>query len=264
MRFAAYNGFPFHFELLGHVLEYCKRGVDVFSGTEGSMGWFDYYDICPRPISEFNPDEYDFIFLLTDDDWSFPNVDPSKVICIDHYYSVRRPGPYRRVSLCQRSDPSPVISSTFTIPRLPKRSKVTVCMVGAGKHDRIKYTDVDFVCIGRGFNPVSTSEMLHVMSVSHYCLFMGYDFRRIGTSGCIPMALMCGCLILTTKDVIDFYQLDSMIDYDSIDRLEIPGPERVERVYTEHRKLVDERNMIYDSIISSSGSGKINLPPDSK
>ena len=78
------------------------------------------------------------------------------------------------------------------------------------------------------------------------------------------MALMAGCLILTTKDAIDFYGLDSMVDYDATDILELPSPERTERVYKEHERLVQERNRIYDSIISSSGSGKMNFPPDSR
>lgn len=250
MRFAAYNGFPFHFELIGHILEYCNRDVDVYSGTHGSMGWIEYYGISPIPLLEFDESKYDWIFLLTDDDWSFPNVDPAKVICIDHYYQTRRHGPYNRVSLCKRSD-GPLISSTFRIPRLTKRDKVTVCMIGAGKHDRIKYTGVDFVCIGRGFNPKCASEMIHIMSISHYCLFLGYDFRSIGTSGCIPLALMTGCIILTTSDAIDFYGLDSMIDYNATETLELPSTERTERVYKEHDKLVKERNRIYDSIISS-------------
>ena len=144
MRFAAYNGFPFHFEVLGHVIEYCKGQVDVYTVTEGSMGWIEYYGISPLAPSEFCPDKYDWIFLLTDDDWSFPDVDPDKVICIDHQYFVRRHGPYRRVSLCQRPD-VPLVSATFTIPRVPKRDRVTVCMIGAGKSQWIKYTGVDFV-----------------------------------------------------------------------------------------------------------------------
>lgn len=106
MKIAIYQGFLYiHYEMLGYILEYfiqSNLSFDLYCPDE-SVGkeWKDFYEntfnvklnfINPTLI---NPENYDLIFLITDDDYSFQQkwldeVGEKKVVCIDHSAHVRR------------------------------------------------------------------------------------------------------------------------------------------------------------------------------
>lgn len=122
MHIAAYNGFPFHYEMFGYIIEFCKNNhyeLTLFSGTSNDNGYFNYYDTIfndykynTKEVSLFDTFKYtyDVIILITDDDPVFVRSDKlinDKTICITHYYYNRNPNilnaiavrPFRNINL---------------------------------------------------------------------------------------------------------------------------------------------------------------------
>ncbi len=104
--FAIYNGFKFHYEVMGYILHYCLtqgHHAVVYCDLDSSNGYITLFQQLfgqesheYRCIEEFDTEKccYDVIFLLTDDDMSFSTNDPNinrKTIRIDHDFFVRRP-----------------------------------------------------------------------------------------------------------------------------------------------------------------------------
>lgn len=106
MKIAIYQGFLYiHYEMLGYILEYfihSNLSFDLYCPDE-SVGkdWKEFYEktfgvklnfINPTQIK---PANYNLIFLITDDDYSFEqkwldDFGEEKVICIDHSVHIRR------------------------------------------------------------------------------------------------------------------------------------------------------------------------------
>ena len=244
MKVAVYNGFPFHYETIGHVSEYCKlRGHElvVYSKTEDSWGWFEYYGISPLPIDQYTHKEFDHVFLLTDDDWSFPSTPDEKVICIEHASYQRRSGDIKRVTFKERPG-VPFIFFTFSVPKAPKTLRV--CVLGRDKDVAIKYP-VEVVHFYHG-NPVDATEMMRVISSCQYMSYLNYK-KVYSTASAVSMAFTCGCRLITTKNIIEEYGLKSAIDYDATDELVSMDPSDV---YEEAERIIKNRNDVYDSIVS--------------
>jgi len=122
VRCAAYNGFPFHFEMIGHIIEYCLlkgHELDVFTNDQGHQGWLNFYFQTFGTIVKGNHFEflsvisdYKVIFLVTDDDKTFPShlleTYKDRIVCIDHFHMIRNPIPKFRVTtraFVNRCDP---------------------------------------------------------------------------------------------------------------------------------------------------------------
>jgi hypothetical protein len=104
-KVAIYNGFPFHYEMIGYLLYYClEKNMDivVYCSLDRSNGYnelfkqlFENNNFEYRCMSLFDSEkeQYDFYILVTDDDFSF-NTDNENVnnrtIRIDHSIDVRR------------------------------------------------------------------------------------------------------------------------------------------------------------------------------
>ena len=247
MKVAVYNGLPCHYETIGHISEYCKlRGHElvVYSKTENSWGWFDYYGISPLPVEQYTHKEFDHVLLLTDDDWSFPVTPDEKIIFIEHASYQRRSGNVKRVTFKSRPG-VPHIYFTFSVPKAPKTLRV--CVLGVGKDLAIKYP-VEVVQFYHG-NPVDATEMMKVISSCQYMSLLNYE-KTITTSGAISMAFTCGCRLITTKNIIDEYGLKSAIDYDATD--ELISIEDTTDIYEEAERMIEQRNHVYDSIMPIS------------
>jgi len=244
MKVAVYNGLPCHYDTIGHISEYCTlRGHElvVYSKTEQSWGWFDYYGISPLPVEQYTHKEFDYVFLLTDDDWSFPLTPDEKVVCIEHVSYQRRSGDIKRVTF--KSHPGvPFIFFTFSVPRAPKTLRV--CVLGSEKDVAIKYP-VEVVHFYHG-KPVDATEMMRVMSSCQYMSYLNYT-KINSTASAMSMAFTCGCRLITTKNIIEEYGLKSAIDYDATDELVSMDPSDV---YEEAERMIKDRNGVYDSIIS--------------
>ena len=101
-KIAIYNGFPFHYEMIGYILEYCvlkNIPLDIYTETENNMDWLKFYLLTfpknsfkLKKIVDYNPiNDYSKIILLTDDDFHFKNEwINDKVMCIDHDKENRR------------------------------------------------------------------------------------------------------------------------------------------------------------------------------
>jgi hypothetical protein len=113
MKIAIYQGFLFHYEMLGYILEYflnskivpfdqidiyCWDDISIYGINDNSSNgkeWKELYETIfniklnfIEPI-KINPDNYDVIILVTDDDNTFKQewldkIGETKIICIDH------------------------------------------------------------------------------------------------------------------------------------------------------------------------------------
>jgi len=117
MKLALLNTFAFHFEMFGHIIEYCllkNIRLDIFTEFENDLGWIKFYIFNYIPGNEnqeydlnkqdnklirFYPfnvftssNDYTKVILATDDDLGVPNeIINEKFICIDHHITNRRP-----------------------------------------------------------------------------------------------------------------------------------------------------------------------------
>ena len=249
MKIAIYNGLPCHYETIGHISEYCKlRGHElvVYSTVENSWGWFDYYGISPLSVEQYNHKEFDHVILLTDDDWSFPLTPDEKIICIEHTSYQRRSGDIKRVTLHVTFNSHPTVPCTyftFSVPKAPKTLRV--CVLGLGKDVTLKYP-VEVVHLYH-HNPVHATEMMKVISSCQYMSLLN-STKPNSTPGSISMAFTCGCRLITNKNIIDEYGLKSAIDYDATD--ELVSIEDTTDIYEEAERMIEQRNRVYDSIIT--------------
>ena len=85
MQFAIFNGFPFHYEMFGYVINYCRDNqhkLVIYTNESNNCGWINFYkdlfagyhfDIKATEPFEKERSIYDIVFLLTDDDPYFKN-----------------------------------------------------------------------------------------------------------------------------------------------------------------------------------------------
>jgi hypothetical protein len=102
MKLAIFNSLPFHFEMFGYIIYFCKikgYSLTIYSPSERS-GWREFYtQMFPGLVwrsSELYFLEkplYTYTILTTDDDPGIPEsiIRNNKILCIDHYYKNRRP-----------------------------------------------------------------------------------------------------------------------------------------------------------------------------
>jgi hypothetical protein len=107
-KIAVFNSFPFHYEMFGYIIYYCclnHFSLTIYTEDKNDMGWFIFYnklfdgvnkcDMTWKHYTNFEEgrqdNNYDLIFLTTDDDLKFEvRWMTEKVICINHYYVCRR------------------------------------------------------------------------------------------------------------------------------------------------------------------------------
>lgn len=108
---AIYNSFPFHYEMFGYIINYCKENqfsLTIFTNFENDLGWFEYYNSTfekdgykfkYKNYTQFEneKEQFDLIFVTTDDDkifmseWITDDTVNKKYICIDHTCYNRAP-----------------------------------------------------------------------------------------------------------------------------------------------------------------------------
>jgi len=103
MNVLLFNGFSFHNELFGHIIEYCQINnfnFDLFMDPNESLGWINFYESffniklkILNLITETDLYQYDKILLLTDDDKKISlnlfTLFINKFVTIDHTYYTR-------------------------------------------------------------------------------------------------------------------------------------------------------------------------------
>lgn len=105
-KVAIFNSLPFHYEMFGYIIYFCKENnkeLTIFTNFDNNIGWLDFYtsnfkkynfNLDYKHFSEFekDKDQFDLIFVTTDDDPKFMSEwINSKCICIDHTIYNRSP-----------------------------------------------------------------------------------------------------------------------------------------------------------------------------
>lgn len=110
MRVAIFNGFLFHYEMFGYLIDFCRKmkyELTVYWGIGHDHGYgelytrlFSHYKYGLRPAREFlgmsaqQRAVFDIVFLITDDDYEFDKSNEEnnrRTICIEHSYKNRCP-----------------------------------------------------------------------------------------------------------------------------------------------------------------------------
>lgn len=168
IQVAAYNGLECHHEMIGYIMAYCQTRSDVqltvFTTSSNDYAWISVYrGTFPAsrflPVSAFSPKEFDHIILLTDDDWSFPSLDPAdqgKLLCIDHFYELRRLQPaLRRMStrfFPNRPDAVVVVPTYCLVDEKDKR--LALSSASGASSDAC----ISIACIGSTLEEFSTQQ----------------------------------------------------------------------------------------------------------
>ena len=214
-KIAIFQGYPrIHFEMLGYAIEYCiTLGFNYNIYANKFMDWKEFYEKnfninkeWKRP-DDFNPDNYDYIFLITDDDPFFSDLwirrcGIQKVICIDHMVATTR-----------REDVIKHISTRFSkmypmeICALPT---YTIINTPIEKNNIILKTDkINVVCIGYNSMPHSSEQLRKIFSnfddiifhvIYHRILYIYDDCKNILTYQDCPVNKMFD--ILSNSDYV--------------------------------------------------------------
>ena len=110
MRIAIFNGFLFHYEMFGYLIDFCRKmkyDLTVYWGIGFDHGYeelyrriFNDYPFEIRSGREFlrmtakQRSAFDIVFLITDDDYEFDKTNEEnnrRTICIEHSYKNRCP-----------------------------------------------------------------------------------------------------------------------------------------------------------------------------
>ncbi len=88
MNIAIFNGFNFHYEMFGYIIYFCKisnHNLTIYCHQINDLGYFNFYNaefndysIQYKNLELFENEKinFDFIFLITDDD---PYFTPLKI-----------------------------------------------------------------------------------------------------------------------------------------------------------------------------------------
>lgn len=263
-KIAIYQGLFFHYEMLGYLLDYfvgTKNSVDIYcpENNDGNE-WKTFYEslfkikfnfLVPTTI---NPDNYDLIFLVTDDDPTFKQewldkYGEKKVICIDHTVCIRRsPENMLRIGTrffhlrpkCLWALPVYNYVNKFEkIKCLEQTNKINVVCMGQTKPLSgeflqkliVNFNSIDFHIVSRKIEPkyknfsniktyenCSTAQMMNLIKYAHYMICFesptNLDPRSNSISGSIPLAFDSGCQLIIPKSFQYYYNFKSVITYE--------------------------------------------------
>lgn len=297
-RIAIFNGFPFHYEMFGFVLEYLTKynlPFDIFSETRNEMGWIRVYEsrfgpLTFKPLREYNRYNYDYVFLLTDDDnkYKYAWVDGAKVIMFEHSgnRSVMR-NTHRCIQLRQfvtRIIPSSPETWAFPVWNIGKRIKdpsiIKVVAVGNNcpcNPDELKpwFYDINtprFVFINRNPAPtqfdhaswsafpnirilenIDASHMLEEVATADWLMLLpknAYQYQ-IFISAIHPIAYGVGIPLLMKKEWIAAYNLGGIRPFDNTKPLEKPQEDLLREVEQTREQLIERRDKLLEESLSS-------------
>lgn len=283
-KIAIFNGFPFHYEMFGTVLEYLRNrsiAFDIFSETKNEMGWISVYESCFgkldfRPLRDYNRYSYDFVFLLTDDDnkYSYKWNDGAKIIMFEHsgIRNVLRKTHYR-IQLRQ------LVNNQWCFPiwnirQKPKDNSI-IKVVALGNNcpsnpDELKswFYDINmptFVFINRYPAPtkfdhsswlnypnvhllenVDADKMLEEAATADWLMLLPKNELQHKSiiSAVHPIAYGVGVPLLMKKDWIPDYNLGGIRPFDNTVPLNKPSDELLKEVIQTRNDLLTRRDKI--------------------
>jgi hypothetical protein len=291
-RFAVINTLGWHYECMGHVLEYMRdRGiaVDVYTVCDGNDGgWIDVYARLGLathtiPVSSFGDRcAYEHVFAMNGVDLdAIPNDTPAT--CIAHTAACRFTRATRQLHL----RPLPLSMADWAIPvyrmctaeqkiaALSRRTSVALIGFSWSYHTvaqlRAIFTDfdsVDFHVIGRtvsrelGSAPnvtlhenVGTNEMMSVVMKAHYVAApFGGVFDESQLSGCVPLAFSTGTPLIISAIQNAHMLFDSalVVSGGVVGSLRRTSPASVRAVIAERDRLSSHRDAVYAGILADA------------
>jgi hypothetical protein len=281
--------------MFAYVLDYFKERaiqIDVYTNKTNNYGWLNFYEkkygvIAWFPISFFNPDVYDYVFLLTDDDKGYAPFwnDKTRVIVVEHngkrqldlrsYFTIQT----RHFKL--RNPPSnpntyilPVWNNHSIIPK--KYERLTVLSIGNATNQInleslfTNFSEIDFILVDRHMdiqantggnitrhNSLDASRLVEFAAMSHYIIFwpttaFSMEHKYNSMSGSFPLAFSVATPLILPESFIEPLDLNGVIGIpDSPLRaisLEKPSETLVAAVLTQKQDLLKRRDRIFDSL----------------
>ena len=286
MKILLYNNFPFHHEMFGFALDFCKKfghGAFVFNPNdyEEYMKVYDILDYKYTTVTNIEPDIYDLIIVLTDSDWSYlPKWVNNKTICINHWYQDRNKYIKNSIPigpLHSNKYNSTFISQIYPILTKDKKNqfhsidKIYVSIMGRfipndpSYLDFIKNKNVIYNFISKNpphkkilesknikcFTNINALDLCNILSNSHYILVTDTNINHnkcYTISASISYAFSTGCQLIIPKEMNSYLRLKSAIVYDKTDNISLEFPD-IDSVYEESETLMNNRNKILNNLL---------------
>lgn len=239
-KIAIFNGFNFHYEMFGYIIEYCflrKIELDIYTKTDNNMGWLDFYIKAFPNVFRFLPlssyqinNTYMKVILTTDDDLFSNEICRENFICIDHYYKLRNElikkhiGTRYFISRPELDWILPVYRQ-MDINTKKKIAKDNILFIGGTAKEMINSEFVknnkdklNCIFIDRSINSLNTIEMIEILKESKYVFISAKtksEHIDKSMSASIPLALNFLCTLILPKKMNDIYKFKSAIEYES-------------------------------------------------
>ena len=293
MNIAIFQGISeYHYDHIGYVIEYVVQRkptsklslfVHFNHHSDDYVKFYkklygETFDV--KHINEFNVNNFDCTFLVTDDDQFFPhNISMNKVIVINHDARVRRYDGIYFISTRNMPTPFPWALTHFQYidynTKLKYISDVqnpVISCLGLGGTAPLefymslleRFPDITINVIGRHANVPTTDRLkcyrnvpvevvYEVCSKSTHmlCYSMVKPFDKL-MSGSVAVAFCTGCQLIMPE--IYNYDFESKIYYNSVDDIKIPSVQDFKDnilsiVYKDQKRLTDDRNRVFDETI---------------
>jgi hypothetical protein len=295
-RIAIFNGFSFHYEMFGCVLEFLtKNGLEfsIYSETANEMGWISFYEsvfgtLAIQPINAYDSSKYDYVFLLTDDDYKYKvHWRSSKVILFEHYSRrhVLRPA-HQRIQIRHfksRTPASPINTWAFPVWDICKMPKANhdVQIVGIGNTcpknpDELRpwFKDITlpkFIFINRDPSPtifehdlwapysnvtlltnIDARKMLEIAASADWLLIIPKNGNQLydSISATMPIAYGVGTPLLMAKEWCEIYDFGGMIPLDPSNAIEKPTEAVMKELFETKEALINRRDSLFAESLS--------------
>lgn len=248
--------------MLGYLLEYFYSSsipLNIYAHNIliESKEWNEYYSkLFKREIiwyvpTLFNPENYDLIILLTDDDINFKEewleqYGPKKIVMIDHHCTIRRNHAMFRIGTrffsnrpnCKWALPCyNVIKKHTKEELLSNEDRIHVICIGIQNRPSIEFLQIlfedfdkiEFHVIARTLDydydlpnihtylNCSTIKMFELLSIARYVLCIenpnNLNPQCNSISGAIPLSFNFGCQLILPITWQRFYNFKSIITY---------------------------------------------------
>lgn len=291
MKIAIFQGFPnMHFEMIGYMIDFCRTYKHDFTIIAHENDWKDFYEFLfgkldwNSQIDDFQPDNYDCIIVLTDNDPYFKEEWHSdKCIRIDHAAGVTR-RPTIRKSIAVR----PSLINNEILWALPCYSMITrelkiICVneqprvniisigINTPTEEQLKklfsnFHDINFYIVAREipekytepnifiYENASVNVMMNLICKCEYvfCTLIHYRelYIDLCMNGSIPMAFSSGCTLIMPKELEKAYGFKSAVYYDDDTKMWVGKNNKINEVFDERDELIERRNIIFDYVVN--------------
>ena len=295
MKVSIFNGFNFHYEMFGYVIDYFKSNIllDIYTPISNiSIEWKEYYEnvfnfkLNWYNVNDYDPNNYDYIILLTDDDYSFKEEwlkdHSTKIICIDHHASIRRENVSYRIGTryfnlrpqCNWALPSyQIINIEEKKKILKENNKINIMMLGTQNTPRSEnilislfnnFDDIEFHIVNRMipykytkpnisiYQNCSVNTMISIAKKCDYVLCIDYPGNNEpinnSISSSVPLSFGTGCQLIIPSSWNNYYKFKSAITYD--DTIQLNKDMKIDDVYDELNEIILHRNNTFNNIIN--------------